>query len=111
MSGQKKKIETEEEAKHYSDNLQKIIVVHDFLCVKCRVLHYEKEKLDVESEKDDLEQTFNDPSINIRLKTGVDRLNDRRIEVPIERTVSTHRYCCVCSSSNNTTVIPEEARL
>ena len=39
------------------------------------------------------------------------RLNDKRIEVPIQRTVLTPKYCCVCSSSNETTVIPEEARL
>lgn len=111
VPGQKKKIQTEKEAKHYGDNLQRTIAVNDVLCGKCRVLHYKKKKLDVDTEKDDLEQTLNDPSVNIRLKTGVDRLNDETIEVPIQRTVSTHKYCCVCYSSSETTVIPEEARL
>ena len=50
-------------------------------CVKNVILHHKKEKLDVENEKDHLKQTFNDPSVNIRLKTGEDRFNDEKIEV------------------------------
>ena len=95
----------------YSDNLQRTIVVHNWLCRKCRVFHYKKEKLGVENEKDDLEQTFNDPSVNIRLKTGVGRLHDKRIEVPIQTNVSNHKYSCVRSISNETTIITEEACL
>ncbi|XP_036143574.1 uncharacterized protein LOC118645866 isoform X2 [Monomorium pharaonis] len=33
------------------------------------------------------------------------------IEIPIQRTLSTHKYCCICSSKINLTVIPEEARM
>ena len=55
-----------------------------------------------------MEQTFNDPSVNIRLKTGEDRLNDKRIVVPIQRTALIDKYCCVFTSSNETIVIPEK---
>ena len=106
VSGQKKKIETEEKMRSII-----VTIFNDFLCGKCKILHYEKEKLDAENKMDDLKQTFNDPLVNIRLKTEVDRLNDERIEVLVQKTVSTHKYCCVCSSSNETTVIPEIARL
>ena len=32
-------------------------------------------------------------------------------EIPIQRTVATHKYCCICFSMKNLTLIPEEARI
>lgn len=29
----------------------------------------------------------------------------------IQRTVATHKYCCICSATKNIIVIPEEARM
>ena len=37
--------------------------------------------------------------------------NDKRIEVQIQWTISTHQYCCVCSSTNAITIVPEDARM
>ena len=35
---------------------------------------------------------------------------EERIQLPIQRTVATHKYCCLCFSTSNLTTIPEEAR-
>lgn len=117
VHGQKKKIETEDEATNFSNKLQRTIVLNDILCSKCRVFQCKKEKLDVdclisENEIDELQSTSEDPAITIRLKPKVEEeSNIERIEVPIQRTVSTHKYCCLCSAATNLTVIPEEARM
>ena len=34
-----------------------------------------------------------------------------RVEVPIQRTVSTHKYCCLYSATTNLIIISEEARM
>jgi len=82
------------------------------LCFKCRIFQYKKEKLDVDFlifEND--QSTSDDASISIRLKPEVKESNIEKIEVPIQRTVSTHKYCCLCSTTTNLSVIPEEARM
>ena len=33
-----------------------------------------------------------------------------RIEIPIQRTVATHKYCCICFSTKNLTTVSEDAR-
>jgi len=112
--GQKKKIETEDEATIFSTKLQRTIVVNDILCSKCRIFQYKKEKLDVDFSifgNDQSQSTSDDSSINIRLKPEVQESNIERIEVPIQRTISTHKYCCLCSATTNLSVIPEEARM
>jgi len=108
------KIETEDEATIFSTKLQRTIVVNDILCSKCRIFQYKKEKLDVDFSifgNDQSQSTSDDSSINIRLKPEVQESNIERIEVPIQRTISTHKYCCLCSATTNLSVIPEEARM
>ena len=39
----------------------------------------------------------------MRLKSGVDESNYESIEVSIQRTISTHEYCCICSATKNIT--------
>jgi len=110
VSGQKKKIQTEDEAIYFSNMLQRTITVRAILCGKCRLFQFKKNKLDIEDESDK-QSTSNDPTVSIQLKSEVNESNDERIEVEIQRTVSTHKYCCICSATKNITVIPEEARM
>lgn len=109
VPGQKKKIETEDEAIYFGNKLQRTIAVRDILCGKCRLFQYKKYKLDIEDENDK-QSTSNDSTVSIRLKPEVES-NDERIEVQIQRTVSTHKYCCICSAIKNIIIIPEQARM
>ncbi|KYN10894.1 hypothetical protein ALC57_16958 [Trachymyrmex cornetzi] len=93
-----------------------MIVINDILCSKCRIFQYKKEKLDVdfstsENEIDQSQSTSDDPTINIQLKLEVEESSIERINVPIQRTVSIHKYCCLCSATTNLSVILEEARM
>lgn len=55
------------------------------------------------------QSSFDDPSFNLN---GVYNDTEECIEVQINRTVSTHRYCCVCySSDKHLIVIPQNARM
>lgn len=110
VPGQRKKIKTEDEANYFGNKLQRTIAIRDILCGKCRLFQYKKNKLDTEDENDK-QSTSNDSTVSIQLKPKVDESNDERIEVQIQRTVSTHKYCCICSAIKNIIVIPEEARM
>jgi len=110
IPGQKKKIKTEDEAIYFSNKLQRTITVHDILCGKCWLFQYKKTKLDIE-DKNDEQSTANDPTVSIEFKPKIDESNNEQIEVEIQRTISTHKYCCICSAKNNIVVIPEEARI
>jgi len=112
--GQKKKIETEDEVKIFSIKLQRTIIINDILCSKCRIFQYKKERLDVDFSifgNDQSQSTSDDSSISIRLKPEVKESNIERIEIPIQRTISTYKYCCLCSATTNLSVIPEETRM
>jgi len=112
--GQKEKIETEDEATIFFTKLQRTIVINDILCSKCRIFQYKKEKLDVDFSifgNDQSQSTSDDSSISVRLKPEVKESNIERIEVPIQKTISTHKYCCLYSATTNLSVIPVEVRM
>ena len=56
------------------------------------------------------ESINNDPTFEIILKSNDEIPDVGRIQLPIQRTVATHKYCCLCLSTTNLTTIPEEAR-
>lgn len=45
-----------------------------------------------------------------RLKSNDEISDVERIQFPIERTVATHKYYCLCFSTTNSTTIPQEAQ-
>jgi len=45
---------------------------------------------------------------NLKWRNQISR---KRIEVSIQRTISTHKYCCLCSATTNLSVIPEEVHI
>ena len=47
--------------------------------------------------------------VKVKLKEAVSEAE--YFEIPIQRTVATHKYCCICFSMENLTVIPEEVRI
>ena len=114
VSGQRKIIKTEDEAEAFSNKLQRSIVINDFLCGRCRIQQYKKSKQDehtpLEQVIDDLQPNYNDPTFHIQIKSEKQN-NDEKIELEIQRTVSTHKYCFVCSRIKDLVVISEEARL
>ncbi|XP_018403017.1 PREDICTED: uncharacterized protein LOC108779943 [Cyphomyrmex costatus] len=117
-SGTKKVIINEEEASIFSNYLQKTIVVQDILCSKCRLFQNKKKKLDEDVDStfsveygDHSESSSNDPTFSMNLKTVENKANYEKIEVQLPRTVSTHKYCCLCNSQTNLTVVPKEACL
>ena len=58
----------------------------------------------------DSQSSGNDPSYTTRIKP--EQADGDMIEMPINRTVSTHSYCCICFKSDiKSRVIPLEARL
>jgi len=116
VKGEKKIIKNVNEANDFSSSSQQIIVVNDILCTKCRLSIYKKKypEKDVESkpERDlpsESDTNFDPFEIQFRPKEAITEV--KYIEIPIQRTVTTHKYCCICSLSNNLTIIPEETRI
>ena len=70
-----------------------------------------KDKLPKRLDENNEQSTSDDPTVSIRFKPKVDNSNDERIQVQIHRTISTYKYCCVCSFRNAITVVPEDARM
>ena len=52
-----------------------------------------------------------DPSFAINMKRNEATPEIEYIEMPLQITVSTHKYCCICHSRKNLIVIPEEAQM
>ena len=50
-------------------------------------------------------------TISFQIDPEARKETDERIEIPLHRTISTHKYCCICSAINNLTVVPQEARM
>lgn len=135
MPGTPKHIKSDEEAEEFSTVFECPIVVGDILCSNCRVKKYKKTKLEDENQELSLEDELpsdrsdllertesslstmtlsqsstDDPSIH--LDVACDDEIEECIEVQMKRTVATHRYCCVCSVSNqNLVVVPQDARM
>jgi len=113
-SGARKKlVGSTEEAHFFSNFLNKTISVN-ILCNKCRLSTYRiKKKPDrlLVCETDLQVEFTTDPTFQIAVKSKKDVTNIEYIQIPLQRTVSTHNYCCICSSRKDLIVIPEEARI
>ncbi|KAI4473668.1 hypothetical protein M0804_015242, partial [Polistes exclamans] len=136
VPGAPKHIESDGDAAKFSTIFNRPIIVGDILCSCCRVKKYKKTKLDDEetetveeneltSDISDLsgmlertesnlssmtlsQSSSDDPSYHLNL---VSHDTEECIEIQIERTVATHRYCCVCNISNtNLVLVPQDAR-
>ena len=53
--------------------------------------------------------TSDDPTFEVNVKSKGAVSEAQYCEIPIQRTVATHKYCCICFSLKNLTIIPEEA--
>ena len=63
-----------------------------------------------QNENDPSGSVSDDPVFKVQLKSEKEKWELERVDVPIQRTVSTHKYCCVCFETKDLTIIPEEAR-
>lgn len=115
VKGKKKMIHNENEANAFARLFQRNIIVNDILCNKCRLSIYSKSKKNSKSEIErDLppfELTSDDPTYEVQFKSKKSISEVEYVEMHIQRTVATHKYCCICSATKNIIVIPEEARM
>lgn len=111
----KKIVKNVNKANDFSSSLQRIIIVNDILCKKCRLFIYKKKnpEKDAESETErdpPIESDTDDPIFEIEFKPKK-TTEVECIEILIQRTVATHKYCCICLLLNNLTTIPEEVQI
>ena len=116
--GKKKMIINVTEANNFSLALKRKIDVDDILCNSCRHSAYKKNlkndshtNLESASSSDNESISIKDPSFEVKLKSNNQTPHVECIEFHIQRTIATHKYCCLCSSTTNLTTIPEDARM
>ena len=103
-----------DEAKAFSSCLKRVIVVCDILCFKCRLTVYREDNADknleceTETGLSAFGSTSNDPTFELKLKSNQADSEIEYVEIAMQGSVATHKYCCFCFSSNNITVIPAE---
>ena len=115
--GKKKMIKNVTGANHFSLALKRKIDVDDILC-NSRLSVYKKNlnndshtNLESASSSDNESVSIKDPSFEVKLKSNNQTPHVECIELHIQRTIATHKYCCLCSSTMNLTTIPEDARM
>ncbi|CAH2088784.1 unnamed protein product [Euphydryas editha] len=89
VPGKIKKITNADEINNFSRNIRNLLNINDIICGNCRTQQFSV--------------TLNENSNDIH--------EVEYVELPISRTVSTHKYCCVCNCEDNLTQVPEEAQL
>ena len=105
VNKRKKIVESVDEANAFSLCFWKSIVLNDVLCWNCRIIARKNRKLDDVSQFPDNRGTFSesdnfsesndkDPEFEIPIKYKVSEVVDH-IRIQIQRTVATHKYCCV----------------
>ena len=92
------------------------MTVDDILCNECRLSIYRNnfdKHSDCGTEMDlsPSDTTSDDPIFEVKIKSKEAVSEVEYFEIPIQRTVATHKYCCICFSIKNSTVILEEARI
>lgn len=113
----------------FSAVTQNLLNMGDLICGKCRVTAYKRRKIDnldndqienltqnssdlsLNDENQVSQSSQTDPSVSIQYKTNPNESEVEYIAVPVQRTVSTHKYCCICYKNSNLTVVPQEARV
>jgi len=124
VSGYKKVILTAEEAAEYSECANIEIVINDILCAKCRLIKYrsthsastlaatgEECGESVCDELAPMEEYASSPSSDDSDYVGKSVPAEEYIEIPLRRTLATHRYCIICYEKNNIHRISLETRL
>ena len=120
MNKHKKRVEFVDEANAFSLCFGKSIVLNDVLCWNCRIIACKNRKLDDGSRFPDNKGTFyesddfsessdKDPEFEASIKSKVSE-GVEHIRIQIQRTVATHKYCCVCYKAQYLTVVPKQAR-
>ena len=112
----KKLVSDEVESNAFSPCLKRRIAVDYILCNKCRLFIYRNNSdkdSDCETEPDlsPSDATSDDLTFEVKVKSKEALSETEYFEIPIQRTVATHKYCCICFSMKNSTVIPEDGRI
>ncbi|XP_043264265.1 uncharacterized protein LOC122404392 [Colletes gigas] len=119
VSPRKTIVTSQKMAEFLTQYLKSQIVLHDVLCNNCRIKAYKNKKTDSACDNNNendvivessVSSSFDDPDFNISLMESA-KDDVIKIEVPIKRTVATHKYCFICNDTKNIHVIPFEARL
>lgn len=102
-------IQSAEDKSHFSI-LGKSLATNDVLCNYCRITTYKKRRTEPDEQSEgtiEEDQPFV-PSTSSSTTTSD---SDEIIELPLQRLVATHKYCCICGDGKELTVIPTNARL
>lgn len=114
-TGRKKLIASEQEANIYSISLQRTINVGDIICKKCRLSIYRqtksKETPELNTANDFVPDSIDNNSTFEIVKSKEAISEVERVEVFVQRTIATHKACCICGSTADLRVIPEETRI
>lgn len=86
------------------------------MCGSCRLSIYQKKVLDNYNNSETEEVTSSDlnredPTFEVHSKSKERISEPELVEIAMSRTVSTHKYCCICSLNDDLIVIPEEVRI
>ena len=111
--GRKKLVSDEVKANAFSHCLKRRIAVNDILCNEFRLSIYRNnfdKDSDCEPETDlsPSDATSYYPTFEVKVKSKEAVSETEYFEIPMQRKVATHKYCCVCFSMKKLTVIPEE---
>jgi hypothetical protein len=79
----------------------------DVICASCRTKAYREKTLPVNGYESDEDQ--NHDSLVFAIRDDSD--HTELIELPIQRTISTHGYCFICSQVSNLRTVPKKAWL
>ncbi|KMQ88024.1 transposable element tcb1 transposase [Lasius niger] len=91
--------------------MKRKLTVGDVLCGYCRVLGYKKFKLETDDFSAKDRSSSSDEDISFSENLNRTKSSRASVELPIQRTVSTHAYCFICGSQKDHVVSPLEARL
>ncbi|CAH2095085.1 unnamed protein product [Euphydryas editha] len=124
VPGKIKKITNADEVINFSRNIRNPLNINDIICGNCRVSAYKRRKIDCSADQvvipelidlntsahDIKDSEQSDPTFSVILNENSNDIHEvEYVELPISRTVSTHKYCCVCNCEDNLTQVPEEA--
>ena len=121
VNKRKKRVYSVNEANAFSLCFGKSIVHDDVLCWNCRIIACKNRKLNDDSRFPDNRGTFSEsddfsessdknPEFEACIKSKVYE-DVEHIRIQKQRTVATHKYCCVCYEPQNLTVVPKKARM
>lgn len=116
IKGLKKTLLSINDIDFFSDSLQKTFNIGETICSSCRTKAYRRKSTIVAPTLTFNQQLSSDTSTNSEDEDVEFNFTHRgsveRIQLGLQRTVSTHRYCFICdSTSNGLQTVPKKARL